>query len=66
MMGRRGATWRGSVAQRKAVKTADETLAVPRRRPPEEIDAARARVDVVSAQIASLEKGLSDATLKCP
>jgi len=49
------------------VKTAEETLAKFRAGArPEEIDAARARVDVVSAQIASLEKGLSDATLKSP
>jgi len=49
------------------VKTADETLAKLRAGArPEEIDAARARVNVVTAQIASLEKGLSDATLTSP
>ena len=49
------------------VKTADETLAKLRAGArPEEIDAARARVNVVVAQIASLEKGLSDATLASP
>jgi HlyD family secretion protein len=49
------------------VKTAEEGLARLRagaRR--EEVDAARARVGVVSAQIASLEKGISDATLTSP
>lgn len=49
------------------VKTTDETLAKLRAGArPEEIDAARARVNVVSAQIASLEKGLTDATLTSP
>jgi HlyD family secretion protein len=49
------------------VKTADETLAKLRAGArPEEIDAARARVNVVAAQIASLEKGLSDAALASP
>jgi HlyD family secretion protein len=33
---------------------------------PEEIEAARARVSVVTAQIATLEKGIADATLKSP
>jgi HlyD family secretion protein len=33
---------------------------------PEEVDAARARVAAVTAQIATLEKGLSDATLTSP
>ena len=49
------------------VKTADETLAKFRAGArPEEIDAARARVNVVAAQIASLQKGLTDATLTSP
>jgi HlyD family secretion protein len=56
------------VAQTESrVKTAEEVLAKLRagaRR--EEIDAARARVTVVTAQIASLEKGLTDATLLSP
>ncbi|HYE85752.1 MAG TPA: HlyD family efflux transporter periplasmic adaptor subunit [Vicinamibacterales bacterium] len=49
------------------VKTAEETLAKLRagaRR--EEVDAARARVGTVTAQIAALEKGLTDATLVSP
>jgi HlyD family secretion protein len=49
------------------VRTAEETLARVRagaRR--EEVDAARARVTVVSAQIAALEKTLGDATLVSP
>jgi HlyD family secretion protein len=49
------------------VKTAEETLARFRAGArPEEIDASRARVAVVAAQIASLEKGLTDATLTSP
>src|SRR6185436_1178507 len=49
------------------VKTAEEVLAKLRAGArPEEVDAARARVNVVSAQIASLQKGLSDATLTSP
>jgi len=56
------------VAQTESrVKTVQEVLAKLRagaRR--EEIDAARARVTVVTAQIASLEKGLTDATLLSP
>ncbi|HWI17642.1 MAG TPA: HlyD family efflux transporter periplasmic adaptor subunit [Vicinamibacterales bacterium] len=49
------------------VKTAEEVLAKLRagaRR--EEVDAAQARVTAVSAQIAMLEKGISDATLTSP
>ena len=49
------------------IKTAQEGLAKVRagaRR--EEIDAARARVNVVSAQIAALEKGRTDAALTSP
>jgi len=49
------------------VRTAQEGLArIKAGARPEEIDAARARVNVVSAQIASLEKGLTDATLQSP
>jgi HlyD family secretion protein len=49
------------------VKTAEEAQAKLRAGArPEEIDAARARVTVVAAQIASLEKGLHDATLTSP
>jgi HlyD family secretion protein len=59
---------RDRVAQTESrVKSAEEGLAKLRagaRR--EEIDAARARVNVVTAQIASLEKGLGDATLRSP
>lgn len=59
---------RDRVAQVESrVRTADEVLAKLRagaRR--EEVDAARARVTVVAAQIASLEKGLHDATLQSP
>jgi len=57
---------RVSAAQSR-VRTAEETLARVRagaRR--EDVDAARARVTVVSAQIASLEKTLGDATLSSP
>lgn len=59
---------RDRVAQSESrIKSAEETLAKLRagaRR--EEVDAARARVNVVSAQIASLEKGLTDASLTSP
>jgi HlyD family secretion protein len=59
---------RDRVAQSESrIRSAEETLARLRagaRR--EEIDAARARVDVVTAQIAALEKGLTDATLTAP
>jgi HlyD family secretion protein len=49
------------------VKTAEEALArVKAGARPEEIDAARARVEAVSAQIATLEKGLHDATVVSP
>ena len=49
------------------VRTAEEVAAKLRAGArKEEIDAARARVNTVTAQIASLEKGLSDATLKSP
>jgi len=49
------------------VKAADETVSKLRagaRR--EEVEAARARVQVVDAQIAALEKTMSDATLRSP
>ena len=49
------------------VKSAEEVVAKLRAGSrPEEIDAARARVGTVSAQIAALEKGLHDATLNSP
>ena len=49
------------------VKAAEEVLAKLRAGSrPEEIDAARARVGTVTAQIAALEKGLHDATLTSP
>jgi HlyD family secretion protein len=49
------------------VKTAEEVLAkLKAGSRPEEIDAARARVGTVTAQIAALEKGLHDATLRSP
>ena len=54
-------------AAKSRVRTAEETLARVRagaRR--EDVEAARARVTVVSAQIASLEKTLGDATLVSP
>jgi HlyD family secretion protein len=49
------------------VRTSEEVLARLRAGArQEEIDAARARVTVVLAQIATLEKGLADATLRSP
>jgi HlyD family secretion protein len=59
---------RDRVAQAESrVKSSEEGLAKLRAGArPEEIDAARARVNVVSAQIASLEKGIGDATLTSP
>lgn len=49
------------------VKTAEEVLSKLRAGArPEEVDAARARVATVAAQITSLEKGITDATLKSP
>ena len=49
------------------VKTAQEAHAKLRAGArPEEIEAARARVTAASAQIATLEKGVTDATLKAP
>jgi len=49
------------------VKAAEEALArVKAGARPEEIDAARARVAVVSAQIATLEKGVHDASVASP
>jgi HlyD family secretion protein len=49
------------------VKAAEETLAKLRSGAhPEEINAARARVNVIAAQIATIEKGLGDATLESP
>ena len=54
-------------AAQSRVRTAEETLARVRAGArQEDVDAARARVDVVSAQIASLEKTLGDATLTSP
>jgi HlyD family secretion protein len=59
---------RDRVAQTDSrIKSAEAALAKLRagaRR--EEVDAARARVNVVSAQIASLQKGVTDATLVSP
>ena len=59
---------RDRVAQAESrVKTTEEGLAKLRAGArPEEVDAARARVNVVSAQIASLQKGVGDATLTSP
>jgi HlyD family secretion protein len=59
---------RDRVAQTESrVRTAQEALAkIKAGSRPEEIDAARARVNVVTAQIASLEKGVTDATLQSP
>jgi HlyD family secretion protein len=59
---------RDRVAQGESrVRTTEEGLAKLRAGArPEEVDAARARVAVVSAQITSLEKGLTDATLQSP
>jgi len=49
------------------VRTAEEALARVRAGArKEEVDAARARINVVSAQITSLEKGLGDTTLASP
>ena len=49
------------------VRTAEEALAKLRAGTrPEEIDTARARVAVAAAQVASLEKGLTDANLQSP
>jgi HlyD family secretion protein len=49
------------------VRTAEEVVAkLKAGARPEEIDAARARVGTVTAQIAALEKGLHDATLQSP
>ena len=49
------------------VKTADEVVAkLKAGARKEEVDAARARVNTVTAQIASLEKTMSDATLLSP
>ena len=49
------------------VKTAEEVLSKLRAGArPEEVDAARARVATVAAQITSLEKGITDATLQSP
>ena len=49
------------------VKTAEEVLSKLRAGArPEEVDTARARVATVAAQITSLEKGITDATLKSP
>jgi len=49
------------------VRTADELLAkLKAGARPEEVDAARARVATVDAQITSLQKGITDATLLSP
>lgn len=49
------------------IRTAEETHARLRAGArPEEVDAARARVAAVTAQIATLEKGITDASLKSP
>ncbi len=49
------------------VRTAEEALARVRAGArKEEVDAARARINVVSAQITTLEKGLGDTTLTSP
>jgi HlyD family secretion protein len=49
------------------VRTAEEALAKLRAGArPEEIDAARARVTAATAQIATLEKGLHDASVQAP
>ena len=49
------------------VRTAEEALAkLKAGSRPEEIDAARARLAATTAQIASLEKGLGDATVQSP
>ena len=49
------------------VRTADEVLAKTKAGArPEEVAAARARVATVDAQITSLEKGITDATLHSP
>jgi HlyD family secretion protein len=54
-------------AARSRVQTAEETLArIQAGARPEEVAAAQARVDVVNAQIAALEKTLADATLVSP
>lgn len=59
---------RDRVAQTESrIRTAEEALArLKAGARPEEVDAARARVNVVTAQIASLQKGLTDATLVSP
>lgn len=59
---------RDRVAQSQSrVRTAEEALAkLKAGSRPEEIDAARARVAATTAQIASLEKGLGDATVQSP
>jgi HlyD family secretion protein len=49
------------------VRTAEEALAkLKAGARPEEIDAARARVAATAAQLATLEKGLTDATVQSP
>lgn len=54
-------------AAQSRVRTAEEALARVRAGArKEEVDAARARINVVSAQITSLEKGLGDTTLASP
>ena len=67
---RRGATWRTARVRRRARarprrgRSAGE--AARRRRAPQEIAAARARVAAGDAQIASLQKNVADATLTSP
>ncbi|HJU44628.1 MAG TPA: HlyD family efflux transporter periplasmic adaptor subunit [Vicinamibacterales bacterium] len=59
---------RDRVAQGQSrARTAEETVAkLKAGARPEEIDAARARVAAAAAQIASFEKGLTDATVQSP
>jgi HlyD family secretion protein len=59
---------RDRVAQAQSrVRTAEEALAKLRAGArPEEVDAARARVAAATAQIATLRKGLDDATVESP
>ena len=53
-------------AQQRAQAAADTLARLRAGARPQEIDAARARVDVVEAQVASLQKNASDATVKSP
>ena len=68
-MRRRDGTWREIAwpPRRAGCRTAEEALAKLRAGSrPEEIDTARARVAVAAAQVAALEKGLTDASLQSP